>query len=189
MSAVELKLQDKIYQKTFLFLIPDRLHPNHLTMARFVLTPLVLWLTVQQYYASAIVSFLLVAFTDTLDGSLARVRNKITPWGKIYDPVADKLLIGSLVSVLVIQHLGFYLGLTIILIELVFIGLGWWWSSNGHVVQANRWGKVKMFLQVVGVTLLLVGLATGFEGLFGVSETTFYIAIFFALISLFTSGV
>jgi len=189
MFRPKLKWQDKLFKKTILPLIPERVHPNHLTIARFILTPFVIWLAVQQYYGLAIPAFILVAFTDTLDGSLARIRDKITPWGTVYDPVADKLLIGSMVVVLVIQHLGFYLGLAIILIELTFIALGWWWLSTGTVVAANKWGKIKMFLQVVGVCLLLLGLATGFQGLFDISATTFYIAIFFALISLFASGV
>lgn len=170
-------------------IVPKWLHPNHLTIARFVLTPFVIFLVVQQYYGLAIPAFLIVAFTDTLDGSLARIRNQITPWGTVYDPVADKLLVGSMVVVLVIQHLGFYLGVAIIIIELVFIALGWWWLSSGTVVAANKWGKIKMFLQVVGVCMLLVGLATGFEGLFDISAKTFYLAIFFAIISLFASGV
>lgn len=189
MLGPKLKIQDKVYKKTVFHLIPDFIHPNHLTIARFILTPFVIWLAVQQNYAWAIPAFILVALTDTLDGSLARVRDQITPWGTIYDPVADKLLIGSMVVVLVIQHLGFYLGLAIILIELIFIALGWWWLSTGTVVSANKWGKIKMFLQVCGVCLLLVGLTTGFEGLFEVSATTFYLAIFFAIISLFASGV
>lgn len=169
--------------------MPERVHPNHITMARFVLTPFVVWLVLEGVYGWGMLAFLFVAFTDTLDGAMARVRNKVTPWGKIYDPVADKLLIGSLVIVLVIKHLGVQLAIAILAIEVLFIGLGWWWVSNGLEVQANRWGKIKMFLQVVGVTLLLLGLATGFDGFLDVSSKTFYLALLFEIISLFTSGV
>ncbi|MBI4121899.1 MAG: CDP-alcohol phosphatidyltransferase family protein [Parcubacteria group bacterium] len=189
MFGPHLKLQDRLYQKTILKLVPERVHPNHVTLARFVLTPFVVWLVLEGYYGWGVVAFLLVAFTDTLDGSMARVRDKITPWGMIYDPVADKLLIGSLVGILVIQHLDVYLAVAIISIEVLFIALGWWWISSGVQVQANRWGKIKMVLQVIGVTMLLIGLATGFSGFLQVSSTTFYLAIVFAIISLFTSGV
>ena len=184
-----LKWQDKIFARTLLTLIPKSVHPNHLTIARFILTPIVAFLALQQYYIWALVAFLLVAFTDTLDGSMARVRKQESTWGEIYDPVADKLLIGSLVVILVIQHLSYFLGIAIIVIELLFIGLGWFWVSNGQVVQANRWGKIKMFFQIVGVTMLLLGLIVNFQGLFDISATTFYLALVFAIISLFTSGV
>ncbi len=189
MQTSLVKPHDRFLAKTLLRLIPGWVQPNHLTIARFVTTPLVMWITIQKQYALAIPVFLLIAFTDVLDGSLARVRSRVTSWGKIYDPVADKLLIGSLVAILVIQHLGFYLGLAILLIESSFIALGWWKLLNGHQVQANRWGKVKMFLEVLAVTLLLIGLATGVQELFGISATTLYLAIFFAVISLFTSGI
>lgn len=189
MQSETVKFHDRLLNALGLKWMPQWVHPNHLTVSRFILTPLVMWFAVTQQYGWAIPLFLLTAFTDVLDGSLARLRSRVTSWGKVYDPVADKLLIGSLVAILVIQHLGFYLGIAIICIEVLFIGLGWWWLLNGHVVQANRWGKIKMNLEVLGVLLLLIGLATGFTGLYGISETTFYLAIFFALISLFTSGV
>lgn len=189
MSTPHLKLQDRLFKKTILRLIPERVHPNHVTITRFILTPFVVWLVLEQHYGWGIAAFLFLAFTDVLDGVMARVYDKITPWGKIYDPVADKLLIGSLVGILVIQHLSAQLAVAIIGIEMLFIALGWWWVSSGIEVQANRWGKIKMVLQVVGVTMLLIGLATGFEGFLDVSAKTFYLALVFAIISLFTSGV
>lgn len=187
--APRLKLQDKIFAATILKLIPQSVHPNHLTIARFICTPIVAVLALKQFYVWTVISFLLVALTDTLDGSLARVRNKVSTWGKIYDPLADKLFIGSLVVILVIQHLGYFLGAAIIVIELLFIGLGWYWVSTGQEISANKWGKSKMFLQIVGVTMLLLGLIMNFQGLFDISATTFYLALVFAIISLFTSGV
>lgn len=153
-----------------------------------MLTPLVVFLILVERYQLGIVMFIITALTDTLDGALARVRNQITPWGKVYDPVADKLLIGSLVGILVIRHLDIFLALVIIGIEVLFIVLGWWKMSLGIEVQANRWGKAKMVLQVLGVLTLLIGLASGFKGFLDISATTFYLAILFAIISLFTSG-
>ncbi len=185
----KLKLQDKLFEKTLLRVIPRWVKPNHITVTRIALTPVVVLLAVFQLYEYAIPVFLFIALTDTIDGSLARVRGEITDWGKLFDPVADKLLIGSLVVVLVIQHLGLILGISIIFIELVFILLGLYWSHTGHIVQANGWGKIKMLLQILGVTLLLFGLAVDFQGLFDISETTLYLALVFAIISLFTSGV
>lgn len=188
MHPPALKIQDRLYQKTIFHLIPDFVHPNHVTISRFMLTPLVVFLILIEQYHWGILLFLFTAFTDTVDGALARVRNQITPWGQVYDPVADKLLIGSLVGILVIRHLDPFLALVIIGIEVLFIALGWWKVSLGIEVQANKWGKAKMFLQVLGVLLLLIALATGFQGFYDISAKTFYLAIVFAIISLFTSG-
>ena len=185
----QLKIQDKFFHATIFRFFPKRLHPNHLTMARFILTPVVAWLAVNQWYGWVLPSFLLVALTGTLDRSLARVRNQVTQWGKIYDPVADKLLVGSLVIILVLQHLSVFLGIAILFIEFLFIALGWWWLHNGQEVQANFWGKAKMLLQIIGVTLLILGIAHNFQGFYDVSATSFYLALVFAIVSLFTSGI
>lgn len=188
-DIIRTKFHDRIYAKTFLRLVPRSVHPNHVTMARFLLTPGVVMLTVAERYGLALASFLMLAFSDTLDGSLARVRNKVTTWGKVFDPVADKILIGSLVIVLVMQHISAGLALVILGLELSFMVLGFWKLMHGTVVQANRWGKIKMSLQVLGVSLLLIGIMTGFSGLFHVSAQAFYVAIIFAVVSLFAAGI
>lgn len=183
------KFHDRLMARWVLPAVPKRVHPNHVTMARLLCTPIVVVLAVMAWYRLALGAFLLLAFTDMLDGSLARVRNQVTSWGKVFDPIADKLLIGSLVVVLVVQHLGPGLALIILGLESLVILLALWRLRQGKEVQANRWGKIKMFLQVVGVTLLLVGMLTGFTGLFHVSAQAFYVAIIFAVLSLFAAGI
>ena len=95
----ELFPHDKIMAVTFLPLIPRWVTPNAITIARFVLTPLVVFLILIENYNIGIPLFIATAFTDVLDGSLARVRKKVTKWGTLHDPVADKLLIGSSLAV------------------------------------------------------------------------------------------
>lgn len=182
------KFHDRLYARFLLPLVPASVLPNHLTMFRMIFTPAVVVLAVMQWYVWSLIVFLILAFSDTLDGSLARVRGQVTTWGKVFDPVADKILVGSLVIVLVMQHLGPGLALLILGLELTFLLIGWWKIKQGKVVQANRWGKIKMFLQVIGVSLLLLGLITGFQGLFHISSQTLYLALVFALVSLLAAG-
>ena len=65
-----------------------------------------------------LILFFISAFSDVVDGSLARTKNKITTWGAIYDPIADKLLLGSTSIILVSKLISFYLGFLIIIIEI-----------------------------------------------------------------------
>lgn len=180
---------DTLLHYSILRLIPSFVKPNHVTVFRMFATPFVLLMLIRGYYGWGIIFFLLVALTDAIDGAMARTRNQITEWGKIYDPVADKLLIGSVVIVVVMRELGFFLGLTILCIETLFIFSAWWRLHTGRAVTANVWGKIKMGLQVLGVTALLLGLITDWPPFFPVSRATFLLAIIFALVSLVTYGI
>ena len=88
---------DHLLKYTVIPLLPNFITPNIITVVRFVLTPFVVWCLAAEDYAVGIPLFLFAAFTDALDGSLARVRQKITAWGNFYDPGGGKILIGSLV--------------------------------------------------------------------------------------------
>jgi len=134
--------------------------------------------------------FVLTAATDAIDGSLARTRNKITEFGKLFDPLADKLLIGSMVLVLVFQHFDPLLGIAILGIEIAFILLALLAKYRFKTVRgANRWGKIKMILQVLAVFLTLLALLLEFPLLLTIAAWVFGIAIGFAVLSLFAHGV
>lgn len=179
--------QDRLLKYTVLLLIPRFIKPNHFTYLRLALTPLVLYLVSVADYRSALIAFVLVAFTDAIDGSLARTRDQITKLGTILDPIADKLLIASTVFVLMLRHLNVLISLAIIVIELFFLA-GWYFNKKkGIEVRVNVWGKLKMILQVVGVAVLLLGLALNEPIMFKYSEGTLIFAIIFALTSLFAA--
>jgi len=180
---------DRLMAATVLRLFPRTITPNHLTMARFFLTPLVAIVLALGYLRVGLLLFILVAFTDALDGAMARTRDQITDWGKLFDPLADKLLIGSVVIVIVMKHLNIWLGVTILVIELATIILAAWKRYKGVVLHANKWGKTKMILEVVAVSVLIIGLFTGWPHLLPVSQTVFYLAIILALISLGSYGI
>lgn len=179
---------DHVMRYSFVPLVPRFITPNMVTMFRIVCTPIVLWLLYLESYSIGVPFFVLVAFTDALDGSLARIRNQVTEWGTFYDPLADKILIGSVVLLVVVQHVNIIFGLFIVLVEVLIVLGGVLRKKGGKIVSANVFGKTKMILQVLGVTLLLLALWMGFDLFIPVSVGTLSLAIVFAVISLFTYG-
>jgi len=151
------KITDKILSKSFLKLLPSWITPNHITIFRFLTIPFVLWLLVGEQYAWGVALFIISAFTDVLDGALARMANQVTDWGKMFDPLADKLLVGTVAVVVVSEFINIYLALIIIVIEL-FLILGAYYRKRyrNFTVQAETSGKIKMFLQTSGISLLLI---------------------------------
>ncbi|MDO8425180.1 MAG: CDP-alcohol phosphatidyltransferase family protein [bacterium] len=180
---------DRILAATVLRMIPRQVTPNHVTVFRFAATPIVLYCILIGQYQWGLLAFMIVSFSDAVDGALARTRNQVTEWGKLYDPLADKLLIASMVLGVVVRELNLVLGLTIVAIEAAILGLAWYGHSHGRSMQANRWGKMKMTLEVAGVSVLLLGLAFGIPETLAISQATFVVAILFALISLITYGI
>jgi CDP-diacylglycerol--glycerol-3-phosphate 3-phosphatidyltransferase len=145
--------------------------PNYLTLLRILIVPLlvVVLLTdvVDSYlgisgYAFAIAIFLIASFTDILDGHIARRRNQVSNFGKLIDPIADKLLISAALIVLVEKHLAPAWAVVIIIgREFIITGLRSVAATEGIVIQARNLGKIKMWAQCVAIVALLVAGATG----------------------------
>jgi len=181
---------DHLMSLSFLRLVPSFVTPNKITAVRIILTPVVVLITINGYYQTGVILFLLLAFTDVLDGSLARTRNQITQFGILFDPLADKLLIGSMVLVLVFSHFNFWLGFSILGLEIIFIASALVRKFKFKTVRmANLWGKIKMVLQVIAVFITLLALLLDFPYLFIVAAWIFGLAIGFAILSLFTYGI
>lgn len=179
---------DRLLAVTLLKLVPKEVTPNQITILRICLTPAVLWLLYVRRYELATPLFLLTALTDALDGSLARTRSQVTEWGRTWDPVADKLLIGSVAVILLFRHFPPQLTAIILGLEAAFLAGGWYRKTQGIIVSANWWGKLKMLCQVIGVTLFLLSLQTGLPGLALASYVIFGLASALAMISLFRHG-
>lgn len=180
----KLYFHDTFIDKLVLWMIPRTIYPNHITWLRIILTPLVVYVNFTGNYVVGIPLFLFAAFTDTVDGSLARTRSQITNFGKLFDPFADKLLIGSMTIVLVFQHLNVWVAATVLLIELILVSFGLKRGIKGRIEQANIWGKIKMILQVAAVALILFGIMLSSQLLFSIAMWTFGAAIIFGVISL-----
>ena len=138
---------DYLMKAVILPFVPHFVHPNHITVVRFLLTPIVLWLLFTEQYVWGVPLFILAAATDALDGSVARVRKQVTPWGIFFDPIADKLLIGSVAMLVALQH--FHPVIVFAALMLDILPSMRWASTRyvGTVMAANVWGKIKMFLQ------------------------------------------
>ncbi|MEO8105843.1 MAG: CDP-diacylglycerol--glycerol-3-phosphate 3-phosphatidyltransferase [Actinomycetes bacterium] len=142
--------------------------PNALTVVRLFLVPVfvvVAWAGFerddQAWQAWAALIFLAAAVTDLLDGELARRTGKVTSFGKIADPIADKALTGAALIVLSwFDLLPWWVTVVIIAREVGVTALRFWVIRHG-VMAASRGGKVKTLLQIVAITLYLLPLAPG----------------------------
>ncbi|MBU2542619.1 CDP-alcohol phosphatidyltransferase family protein [Patescibacteria group bacterium] len=190
LPADEVHPHDHWLARTFLRFFPKVITPNWVTAFRVLATPIVFLTILYGHYKIGVLGFVLVAFTDAIDGSLARTRNQITKFGMMFDPLADKLLIGSMVLILVFKYFNFWLGFVILGLEIIFIITAFIASHKFKKVKmANGWGKIKMILQVFAVCLTLIALVWEIPYLLTVAAWVFGLAIGFAVVSLFSQGI
>jgi CDP-diacylglycerol--glycerol-3-phosphate 3-phosphatidyltransferase len=129
--------------------------PNALTMLRILAVPVVVVALLDETPNGdtlAAIVFALAAFTDGLDGYLARSRDAITTFGKLVDPLADKLLItAALVSLVSLGRCPAWVAMVIIAREFAVTTLRAVAAERGVVIQASWLGKVKTALQIAAV--------------------------------------
>lgn len=180
---------DFVMRYTFVPLVPRFISPNAITVFRMVLVPFILYFLFHQMYHIGVPLFLFAAFTDALDGSVARIRHQVTEWGTFYDPLADKLLIGTVIILVVMQNINPLFGALILFVDTLIVLGGYIRKRQGKPTGSNIFGKTKMFFQVLGIMLLLTALWAGFDLFIPFSVGTFALAIVLAVISLFTYGI
>lgn len=140
--------------------------PNRLTVARFVMALVFVALMSCRFLAGYIIAyvlFILAALTDYYDGKIARARGLVTNFGKLLDPVADKVLLtGAFVMLMGVPGLRIP-GWTVVAIiarEFLITGIRSLAASGGHIIGANTWGKTKAVIQMVYVfTFLFLAIA------------------------------
>jgi CDP-diacylglycerol---glycerol-3-phosphate 3-phosphatidyltransferase len=140
--------------------------PNWLTFLRLVLIPVFVAALIEPSRSSlnvAAVIFVFAAITDYADGALARRYKAVTDFGKLFDPLADKILVMAALVMLVSLRDdscdSFVPGWMVVLIlarELWITGLRAFAAKDGTVVAAKSGGKVKSFLQMVAILALLL---------------------------------
>ena len=134
--------------------------PNVLTLLRILAVPVIVVALLEETPngdAIAAGVFALAAITDGLDGYIARRRKDVTTFGKLMDPLADKLLIvAALVSLVSLDRLAAWIAMVIIARELAVTGLRAVAAEQGVVISASWLGKVKTALQVGAVFALIV---------------------------------
>jgi len=133
--------------------------PNSLTLLRILAVPVVVVFLlgeIQDGDVIAAIVFALAAATDGLDGYIARRRGQITNFGKLMDPLADKLLIvAALISLVSLGRLEAWIAMVIIARELAVTGLRSVAAEQGVVIAASWLGKVKTTLQIAAIFALI----------------------------------
>jgi CDP-diacylglycerol--glycerol-3-phosphate 3-phosphatidyltransferase len=134
--------------------------PNQLTLLRVALVPFFIVLFLSDNLAAqwaSLVVFLAASITDYFDGAIARKRGLVTNFGKIMDPLADKLLMTTALVCLV--QVGMVPGWMVVVIlwrELAVTGLRTLAATHRMVMQASIWGKIKTVAQMVAVIVCLI---------------------------------
>jgi len=134
--------------------------PNVLTVIRILLVPVLLAALLQEAKPGetlAAIVFAVASFTDALDGWIARRQNTVSTFGKLMDPLADKLLVtAALVSLVSLQRLSAWVAMVIIAREFAVTGLRQLAMEHGEVIHASSWGKIKTAAQIAMVLVLIL---------------------------------
>lgn len=135
--------------------------PNQLTVARCILTAFfVAFMSFEHVvtFALGYVVFVAAAITDYYDGKIARERNLVTNFGKLLDPVADKVLVvAAFVMLLGIPAMNVPPWSIVLILarEFLVTGARSLGAAQGTVIAANKWGKIKTTLQMIYVCTFL----------------------------------
>lgn len=138
---------------------------NKLTIFRMALVPVFMLIMLADFkyslYAAALI-FALASFTDFLDGYIARKYNMITNFGKLMDPLADKVLVSAaLITMVETGMLSSWIPVIIISREFTISIIRAIAASSGVVIAASKWGKLKTISQIAAIILMLLGVPGG----------------------------
>lgn len=147
--------------------------PNKITVFRFILIPIIIVISViDSLYAEPLIENLWVgnliifvlfavgAFSDFLDGYLARKHNLVTTFGKFMDPLADKMLVMTVLIILMVQQdskLAPWVVIVIMAREFMVMGIRTLAAGENKIIAASKIAKVKTMVQFFMVFILLLG--------------------------------
>ena len=134
--------------------------PNKICIARILMCPIFLFLFISEYYVAAAAIYLIAAFTDWLDGYIARKNNIVTDLGKFLDPIADKILVLSGMLIAIFFGWGgeitVWSAFFILTREFIVTGFRCLAAGKNCVIAADMWGKVKTVVQDVAIFVMLI---------------------------------
>jgi len=175
---------DHIIDRLILWAIPRSLKPNYFSYLRILSVPIIYVLLVYNYQIWAFILFVLSVCTDFIDGALARTRNQVTDLGKLLDPLADKMLILTVLAFIGFEYWIVWVFAIFIAFEIVAVlGSALFAKYLGKSIGANVFGKIKMVLQSISVGLFLIGLIMDSKHLVLYSEYILGIALVFAALA------
>ncbi|MBQ2775374.1 MAG: CDP-diacylglycerol--glycerol-3-phosphate 3-phosphatidyltransferase [Clostridia bacterium] len=133
--------------------------PNKLTVVRMILAPIYLLLMIIEFpfhYLVALIVFAVAAITDSLDGKIARKNNQITTFGKLVDPIADKMLTtAALLAFMQEGWCSIWIVMIVLTREFAVTSVRLIASIQGVAIPANYWGKAKTVSQMVFTILIM----------------------------------
>jgi len=133
---------------------------NKITIFRIILIPLFVILLNMPFRHNnliAVVIFVAAACTDSLDGYIARKRNEVTNFGKFVDPLADKLLVTSaLICLVEMGKVPATAAIVIISREFIITGFRLLAVTEGKIIAASWWGKLKTVTQIVAIAAIIL---------------------------------
>ena len=135
--------------------------PNKLTVLRMVMIPFFVFFmlmpSVPHHYLWAVVIFAAASFTDMLDGKIARKYHLVTDFGKLMDPLADKMLVNA--ALVCFTALGLVSPVVVIIIlgrEFLVTSIRQIAAANGRVIAADLYGKVKTVFQMLSIIAAMI---------------------------------
>lgn len=168
--------------------------PTLLTLLRIVMIPVlvvVFYLPVEWANLAAVIIFTLAALTDWLDGWVARRFGMSSSFGAFLDPVADKLMVGVALIIIVQAHPEITLALSAAVIigrEITISALREWMAGLGEGARVKvAWtGKLKTILQMVAIGFLLYGEPLWFLPVLDIGRWLLIAAAVLTIVSMFT---
>jgi CDP-diacylglycerol--glycerol-3-phosphate 3-phosphatidyltransferase len=135
--------------------------PNKITLIRILLVPIfIIFLQLDFPYQNFIVTlvFILITLTDVLDGYLARKRKEVTEFGKVMDPIADKLLIAAALIFFIGKGVAPWIAFVIISREFLVTGLRIIASYQNIIIAASWLGKAKTITQIIAICSVMLNI-------------------------------
>lgn len=183
--------------------------PNKLTISRIILIPFILVfmlpisflneksalnIFIQNYgMIIAVILFAFASITDTMDGQIARKRGIVTNMGKFLDPIADKLLVTSVLIALVqLNKITAWVAIIVISREFIVTGIRLLAADKNVVISASNIGKIKTVVQIIAIIIIMLSiqitiLFPTWSGLTAV-KTIADIVLLFAVVLTLVSG-
>jgi CDP-diacylglycerol--glycerol-3-phosphate 3-phosphatidyltransferase len=165
--------------------------PNQLTLARLLLSVLVFIFIGLHWYLSAIVTFIIAASTDWVDGYYARKYGQVTKLGRIFDPFVDKIIIcGSFIYLAAEPQSGVvpWMAVLVVAREMLVTAIRSFIEQTGSDFSATMSGKIKMVLQCVAVVASLGALAYRADAVPSWLAWGVFISVWLAVLSTLQSG-
>ena len=138
--------------------------PNILTLSRVIFLPLLLFMILSsnfQLNMYSVVLFIAISFTDFLDGFIARNQGSTSDFGKMLDPIADKILVAAALILLVmngtIKNYEVIAAIIILTREILISGLREFLAKGQVTMQVTSLSKLKTFIQMISIAILLTG--------------------------------